>query len=164
MVVGTSPLAMALQRKHNACILLLQEAGASRSTVPIAVLREAWEASWIWPQTQRQLAPTWSIMWSPARDHRFPREQRTKRRLIQYANALAHRQQQQRVQDDDVDVCLCPRGQGGSLLERLPGLLTTPVQWLTTSAAVIDNNSAVRWKYLPPPVLLHVLEYALFNY
>ncbi|TMW64927.1 hypothetical protein Poli38472_009094 [Pythium oligandrum] len=147
-IMGTSALSLALRHRHNLITSLLLDHGASRATLAREELCQAWDASWIRLDTQRRLSPTWSLVWSPARHHRFPVHERLKCRLLLQANTLAARVDRHHHVVNTESTAWLPRW--------LRSLLTGQA---TESSS---STRGVRWRYLPRPLLLHILELALF--
>jgi hypothetical protein len=88
------------------------------------------------------LSPDWSVVWSPAMHARFPPSERDKCRLVILANHFARRQLQAPAALADV-----------SLLAPIR-LLASLFGW--------QQAARVRWTFLPPPLVLHIIEFAAF--
>lgn len=89
------------------------------------------------------LSPDWSVVWSPAMHSRFPSDEREKCRLVILANYLARRQLQAPAALV-VDVSL-----------------SAPIRLIAT---LFSGRQAARvqWTCLPPPLVLHIIEFAAF--
>ncbi|EGZ30046.1 hypothetical protein PHYSODRAFT_470600 [Phytophthora sojae] len=130
---GSSALTLAITRKNNTLVALLLSSGASRATISNEMWLELQVASWIRLDVRQMLSPDWAVVWSPALHRHFSSGEREKCRLVIYANAWKDEAMQQ--------------------LWRVVAAL---------SRATKADENHVRWRYLAPPLIFHILEYAVF--
>jgi hypothetical protein len=128
-------------------IQLLLQAGASRSTLRQEELMVAWTSNWISQDTSNMLLPSWSIVWHPTNHHRFSRDQRQKVALILQANLLA----QQINSATNI-----------SLFNKIWKIIWNSNIFFNDETLSFKSINQVKWTYLPPPVIHHIFEYAMF--
>ncbi|KAE9341321.1 hypothetical protein PF008_g10675 [Phytophthora fragariae] len=156
-IAGSSALTLAITRKNNAMLALLLTSGASRATISIELWQEVQEASWIRADVRLMLSPNWAVVWSPALHQHFPPHEREKCRLVIYANTLALRWQ-------DAWIPALATRPSSPLIVSWKEEAMRRFWWIVaalTRASGTDGNQ-VRWQYLAPPLVYHILEFAVF--
>ncbi|OWZ24292.1 hypothetical protein PHMEG_000710 [Phytophthora megakarya] len=152
-ILGSSALTLALTRKSNTLTTLLLSSGASRSTISIELWRDLEAASWLRDELRRMLSPNCAVVWSPTLHRQFPAVDREKCRLVVNANELALRQREK----------LATRGMSSSSW----GWAREAMQQFWSFATALTGSISadehlVRWRYLAPPLVCHIIEFAVF--
>jgi hypothetical protein len=114
-------------------------------------------ASWVRAEVRRMLSPDWAVVWSPTLHRHFPPAEREKCRLVVFANALAMRQLGRPVTGSTTSSSSLARWTDEAV-QRFWWLLAA----LTDSSIGAMHEQPVRWRYLAPPLVYHIIEYAVF--
>ncbi|KAG6619285.1 uncharacterized protein IUM83_13544 [Phytophthora cinnamomi] len=154
-IAGSSALTLAITRKNNTLVSLLLTSGASRATISNDLWQEVQAASWIRPEVRLMLSPSWAVVWNPALHRHFPPGEREKCRLVIYANTLALRRQGTPT--------LSTRSSSSSVVSWTEEAMQQ-FWWMIAAMTWASGAGGkhVRWRYLAPPLVYHILEFAVF--
>ncbi|KAH7488518.1 hypothetical protein PRIC1_007368 [Phytophthora ramorum] len=152
---GSSALTLAMARKNNTLVALLLSNGASRATLPNALWQEM--ASWIRADVRLMLSPDWAVVWSPALHRHFPPAEREKCRLVVYANTLALRRRERQAPGS---AGLASSSSIASWKEK--AMLQLGWMFAAFMGSFVTDEQLVRWRYLSPPLVDHIIEYAVY--
>ncbi|KAG7390511.1 hypothetical protein PHYPSEUDO_007737 [Phytophthora pseudosyringae] len=157
-ITGSSALTLALTRRNNTLLTLLLSTGASRATISNALWLKLETSTWIRAEVKHMLSSDWAVVWNPALHRHFPAAEREKCRLVVYANVLALRQLEKPASGSMTS--------SSSPLSAASWKDETMQQFWWAVASLAGSFRAdeqpVRWRYLAPPLVYLIIEYAVF--
>ncbi|POM57698.1 Hypothetical protein PHPALM_37760 [Phytophthora palmivora] len=157
-ITGSSALTLAFARKSNTLVTLLLSNGASRSTISMELWQDLETATWIRAEVRRSLSSDYTVVWNPTLHRHFPPVEREKCRLVVQANVLALRQ------------LVKPATKGTTSSSSSLTVVNWKEEiiqqfWWAVAAlteSFREDELCVRWRYLAPPLVYHIIEYAVF--